>query len=89
MEPPSRKNKRRSVINPVQYTRESETAGDVFDGVVFNISESGFFMITPEALQEGQKITIREGLHPCPREAIVKWSRKYKDIYYKVGAEFI
>jgi hypothetical protein len=89
MEPPCRKNRRRSVINPVQYTRKSEAEGDVFDGVVFNISESGFFMIAPEALIEGEKITIQEGMNPCPREAIVKWSRKYKNIYYKVGAEFI
>jgi len=59
-----------------------------FDCILANISQSGICILTTDALQDGQNITIRNHIFPHARTAIVRWCKAYNGLYYISGLEF-
>jgi c-di-GMP-binding flagellar brake protein YcgR len=84
-----RKHRRCYIIGTVEYTMASSTTNEIFGGVIADTSESGICLLTDNHLSKGQKITIKNGISPFSRTAIVYWSEKYNHFYYKTGLEFL
>jgi hypothetical protein len=59
-----------------------------FDCIIANISQSGICLLTTDALNNGQAITIKNHVFPSPRTATVRWCKEYNDLYYRSGLEF-
>lgn len=84
-----RKQKRRYTAKAAEYALDSLKTDEILDGVIANINTKGLCLLTNNGLKIGQKITIKNGNRITPKEAIVRWSKKYLGLYYQSGLEFI
>lgn len=83
-----RRHERRDTITTIEYVVDPLTTDDAFDGVIVNVSKSGFCLLTANPLSKGEKITIKNKIHVDSQTATVCWSDKYNNLY-KAGLEFV
>jgi hypothetical protein len=84
-----RKHSRKHSFHPIEYVLENITTDSKLDGVVANISKDGLCLFTTESLKKGQKIILKNDKPAFYKAAMVRWSKKYSDLYYISGLEFI
>lgn len=89
MEREYRKSKRNSVLQPIEYFLAPSIIEKTYDGVVTDISDSGLCLLTTSPLKYRQRIIMLDKSRSFERTAIVRWSQKRDDMFYKVGLEFI
>ncbi|MBM4146249.1 MAG: PilZ domain-containing protein [Nitrospira sp.] len=87
--PNRRRHKRKDEMNTIEYVIEPLTTNETFDGVLVNVSESGLCILTNDILNKGQQIRITANGHAINKSAVVRWTEKYDDFYYKVGLELL
>ncbi len=87
--PNRRRHKRKQKMDTLEYVIEPLTTNETFDGVLVNVSESGLCILTNDPLSKGQQIRITADGHTINKSAVVCWTEKYNDLYYKVGLEFL
>ncbi|MEW6054258.1 MAG: PilZ domain-containing protein [Nitrospirota bacterium] len=83
-----RRHRRDFTTTIAEYSFTHQHHGDVFDGIIVNISESGLCLLTTTFLSQGQEIIIRNGALVASRKANVRWAERYRDAYYRAGLEF-
>jgi len=88
MIPDKRRHTRSDVISIIEYVVEP-LEQESFDGVVANISESGFCLFTTYALGKDDTITIKKKIHEPSGTAAVRWIDRSNKYYCKAGLEFI
>jgi hypothetical protein len=84
-----RKHERKDIVNVIDYFIEGFNVSETFEGVIANISDSGFCLFTTNPLDNGTKIAIKNQMHFNSQSAAVRWSTKDHNLYYKVGLEFL
>jgi len=84
-----RRHERRDTVIPIEYLLDRLNTDEAFEGVVADVSESGFCLLTAIPLREGEKIEIKNNMPPSLRSASVRWVRKDSNLYNKVGLEFV
>ena len=77
-----------SDMTEIEYVLDPFTDFDVFKGFIINTSESGLCLLTSNKLKEGEEITIKSMINAPSQTAVVQWTEKYDDDYYKVGLIF-
>jgi len=75
-------------MKPVEYFLVPSIIGKTFDGLITDISDSGACLLTTSQLKDRQRIIIEDKSCSSERVAIVRWSEKYNDMFYKTGLEF-
>ena len=84
-----RRHERKDIVNIIEYVIEGFKVTEVFEGIIANISDSGFCLLTTTPLDNGTKIAIRNQMHFNSQSAAVRWNTKDHNLYYKVGLEFL
>jgi len=84
-----RKHERKDIVNVIEYVIEGLNVSEDFEGVIANISDSGFCLLTTNPLDNGTKISIKNQMHFNSQSAAVRWSTKDHNLYYNVGLEFL
>jgi hypothetical protein len=85
-----RRHERRDTVMPIEYLLDRSNTDEAFEGVVADVSESGFCLLTAIPLREGEKIEIKKNNMPLYlRPASVRWVRNDSNLYNKVGLEFV
>jgi len=84
-----RRHERRDTITTIEYVINGFYTDEVFEGVIANISESGFCLLSTKPLSQGEKIEIKDEQHVNSRTAAVRWSNQYNNLYCKIGLEFV
>jgi hypothetical protein len=84
-----RRHERRDTVIPIEYLVDRLNTDEAFEGVVADVSESGFCLLTVIPLREGQNIEIKKNMPPSFRPASVRWIRNDSKLYNKVGLEFV
>ena len=84
-----RKHERKDIVNAIEYVIEGLNVSEDFEGVIANISDSGFCLLTTNPLDNGTKISIKNQTHFNSQSAAVRWSTKDHNLYYNVGLEFL
>jgi Tfp pilus assembly protein PilZ len=84
-----RRSKRNPMFQAVQYFLVPSIIEKTCDGVITDISDSGICLLTTSPLKERQRIIMLDKSRLLERAAIVRWSQKYDDMFYKIGLEFI
>ncbi|MDQ7786393.1 MAG: PilZ domain-containing protein [Thermodesulfovibrionales bacterium] len=84
-----RSSKRTLVLQSIKYFLTPSIIENTYDGVVTDISNTGACLLTTSLLKDRQRIIILDKSSSFEKAAIVRWSQKYDDIFYKVGLEFI
>jgi len=84
-----RKSKRKIVNKLVEYFLIPSVTTKTFDGLITDISDSGLCLVTNSQLKYGQRIIIQDEPYLSEKIAIVRWTEKFDDIFYKIGLEFI
>ncbi|MFZ3137790.1 MAG: PilZ domain-containing protein [Thermodesulfovibrionales bacterium] len=84
-----RRHERRDTITTIEYVINGLYTDEVFEGVIANISESGFCLLSTNPLSKGEKIEIKNEKHVNCQTAAVRWSSENKNLYYIVGLECI
>ena len=78
----------RSYMNcSIEYVLDPFNADETYEGIIENISESGFCLITPTPLKEGQEIMIKSLIYLPSQTATVCWVKQEDDVY-RVGLKF-
>ena len=89
MEREHRNSGRNPVLQPIKYSLAPSIIENTYDGVVTDISDSGACLLTTSPLKNRQRIIMLDKSCPVEKAAIVRWSEKYDDMFYKIGLEFI
>jgi hypothetical protein len=89
MEREERRSKRTLVLQPIEYFLAPSIIEKTYDGFVTDISDSGICLLTTSHLKDHQRIIIQVKSCSFEKAAIVRWSQKYDDMFYKIGLEFI
>jgi len=84
-----RRYRRKYIGKTLEYRVESSAGDEVFDGILFDISEAGLSIIAVHPLREGQKIFMKSAAALPSNTAIVQWCRNYYDLYYKIGLKCV
>ena len=84
-----RRHERRDTVIPIEYLADRLNTDEAFEGVVADVSESGFCLLTAIPLREGEKIDIKNNMPHSLRSASVRWVRNDSELYNKVGLEFV
>jgi len=63
-------------------------SSEAFEGMIYDISESGFSLVTDQQLDIGQEITIKTDLYLPSQSGIVRWIKTDEDGGYIAGLEF-
>jgi hypothetical protein len=87
--PNRRRNKRKLELDTIEYVIEPLMTNETFYGVVVNVSESGLCILTNDLLNKGQQIRITDNGLAINKSAVVSWTEKYNDLYYRVGLELL
>jgi len=88
MIPRKRRHERSEVIIIVRCVLEPFV--DVsFDGVVANISESGFCLLTTHPLSKDDTIRVEKKISASSGRATVRWIDRSQKHYCKAGLEFV
>jgi hypothetical protein len=85
----SRKHIRKDVAFFTGYSKHSSSVEVALDGVIINISKSGICLLTPEALNNGERISIKCNANSPARRATVRWCKQYEDCHCRAGLEFV
>jgi hypothetical protein len=88
MEREERSSRRKLVIKPVEYFLIPSIITKTSDGLITDISDSGLCLLTTSQLKDRQRIVIQDKSCSSEKVAIVRWSQKFDDIFYKIGLEF-
>ena len=84
-----RKEERYELTSKIEYIIDSISSNGAIEGVLENISTTGFCMITPWPLKKWQEISIKDGPDSLSaHSATVCWIEPYRDGCYKIGLEF-
>ncbi len=83
-----RRHTRSEIISIIEYVVDP-LAQESFDGVVANISESGFCILTTYPLGKDDTITIKKRSLSPSGTAAVRWIDRSNKYYCKAGLEFI
>jgi hypothetical protein len=84
-----RRSKRTPVLQPIKYLLAPSIIEKSYDGVVTDISETGACLLTIAPLKDRQRIIMLDESASFEKAAIVRWSQKYDNTFYKIGVEFI
>jgi len=84
-----RHSKRTPVLQPIKYLLAPSIIEISYDGVVTDISDSGLCLLTTFPLKDRQRIIMLDESASFEKAAMVRWSQKYDDMFYKIGVEFI
>jgi hypothetical protein len=84
-----RRHSRSHTVHPVEYVISSFPQEQSHDGVVANVSQSGLCLITKQSLIQGEAITIVNNSSLSSKVASVRWSQNLRNLYYRVGLEFV
>jgi hypothetical protein len=84
-----RRHSRRDIINTIEFFLVPLAEDEILYGVIVNISDSGFCMLTTNHLKEGQKITMQNAIAESSQTAMVRWSERCNNLYSKSGLEFV
>jgi hypothetical protein len=84
-----RRHERKDTITAIEYRTKGIVADEAFEGVICNISEAGFCLLSTNPLSRGDKIEIMNNQHIPSQEASVCWSSKCNGLYYKIGLQFV
>jgi hypothetical protein len=87
--PNRRRNKRKLELDTIEYVIEPLMTNETFYGVVVNVSESGLCILTNDLLNKGQQIRITDNGLAINKSAVVSWTEKYNDLYYRVGLKLL
>jgi hypothetical protein len=60
-----------------------------FDGVIANISESGFCLLTTYPLSKDNTIIVKKKISASSGRATVRWIDRSHKYYCKAGLEFV
>lgn len=88
MDREKRRSNRKLVMKPIEYFLIPSIITKTFDGVIMDISDSGLCLLTTSQLKDRQIIIIEDKSYSSEKVAIVRWSEKYDDMFYKIGLEF-
>jgi Tfp pilus assembly protein PilZ len=88
MDREKRRNNRKLIMKPVEYYLVPSIIGKTFDGLITDISDYGACLLTTSQLKDRQRIIIEDKSCSSEKVAIVRWSEKYDDMFYKIGLEF-
>jgi hypothetical protein len=88
MNTPKRRHERNEVIIIVQCVVEP-LAEAFFDGVVANVSESGFCLLTTYPLRKDETIRMKKDINLSSDRATVRWIDRSNKYYCKAGLEFV
>ena len=88
MDREKRRSNRKLVMKPIEYFLVPSIIGKTFDGLIMDISDSGVCLLTTSQLKDRQRIIIEDKSCSSEKVAIVRWSEKYDDMFYKIGLEF-
>jgi PilZ domain-containing protein len=88
MDREKRSSNRKLVMKPIEYFLVPSIIGKTFDGLITDISDSGLCLLTTSQLKDRQRIIIEDKSFSSEKVAIVRWSEKYDDMFYKIGLEF-
>ncbi len=80
-----RRHLRYNFPSTIEYVLEPETTGEIFKGIIINISNCGLCLCISSPLSDGQEVTIKSILPIAYRTASVRWIKKLDDNFYKVG----
>lgn len=83
-----RRSKRKLVNKLIEYFLIPKVTTRTFDGLITDMSDSGLCLVTNSHLKHGQRIVIQDGSYLSEKVAIVRWTQKFDDIFYKIGLEF-
>jgi hypothetical protein len=89
MKKEERRTNRIPVLHTIKYYLAPSVIEKSYDGVVTDISETGLCLLTTSPLKDRQRIIMLDESASCEKAAIVRWSQKYDDVFYKIGVEFI
>ncbi len=80
---------RYDIQQEIQYISH-DTPGEIFTGIIKNISHSGMCLYVLNSVQVGQEITIKSK-HELYRKGIIVWCYETGEKFdiYKVGLKFI
>lgn len=76
-------------LQPIEYFLVPSIIEKTYDGVISDISDSGLCLLTTSSLKDRQRIIMIDKSRAFEKAAIVRWSQKYDDMFYKIGLEFI
>jgi len=88
MDREDRRSNRKLVMKPIDYFGVPSIIGKHFDGLIMDISDSGVCILTTSHLNDRERIIIEDKSSSSGKLAIVRWSEKYDDMFYKIGLEF-
>jgi hypothetical protein len=83
-----RRHERSEVIIIVRCVLEP-FADAPFDGVVANISESGFCLLTTHPINKDDIIGLKKKISATSERATVRWIDRSNKYYCKAGLEFV
>ncbi len=83
-----RRHRRSSLATAVEYAPGPLITDETYDGVLADISESGFCLLTATPLHTGQEVLVKINPAAFSRTAVVRWSKRYDNLY-RAGLEFI
>ena len=83
-----RRSNRKLIMKPIEYFLVPSIIGKTFDGLIMDISDYGVCLLTTSQLKDRQRIIIEDKSCSSEKVAIVRWSEKYDDMFYKIGLEF-
>ena len=84
-----RRYRRKYIGKTLEYRVESSAEDEMYDGILFDISEAGLSIIAVNPLQEGQTIFMKSTVALPTNIAIVQWCKNYYDLYYKIGLQCV
>ena len=83
-----RRSNRKLVMKTIEYFLIPSIISKTFNGLITDISDSGVCLLTTSQLKDRQRIIIEDKSCSSEKVAIVRWSEKYDDMFYKIGLEF-
>jgi hypothetical protein len=88
MDREKRRDNRKLIMKPIEYFLVPSIIEKTFDGLITDISDNGACLLTTSQLKDRQRIIIEDKSCSSEKIAIVRWSEKYDDMFYKIGLEF-
>ena len=82
-----RRHPRTDKISIIEY-RVAPSGEEYFDGVVANVSKSGFCLFAMSSLHKDDIITIKDKSDIFAGTAVVRWSKQSEKAPYIAGLEF-
>jgi hypothetical protein len=84
-----RRGNRNPALKPTKFFLTPSIIDKAYEGIITDISDSGACLLTSIPLKDRQRIIIQDKACSYEQAAIVRWSQKYDEMFYKIGLEFI